>query len=372
MSKEVKEVKNVNANEETVNTVAENAPVEETTEDTTTEEKKKQLAVELDKKLHAFPRKLTIGDLILYRTLEVETWLNTQRTPSHTVNDALKIIDSAINGRSCGVITLGHNTDDDSIVTVNGSSRIDDFIRFYYNKIGKKESQYKDLPTDTQKKFLSHQLSIDWLEGDEKSLTVDFINLNNNTALTGGQKAYGNLIGSSAIDIVNALNKHEVFESFLSKRQIVKQEQNNILFLILANIFDCYSSKIDKVTGSLATKDCNSIDVDKLQYIFDRIVESEVEINKYKLIHLAHLLYVGECCKSKSLRKAFNIEDITNADLAVFIAVNYKKEGTNSSDMNQDRIKKMSAKMYNQLADRTATDTNVETEPTLSANDFAV
>lgn len=310
------------------------------------DDRKAKYIADLDKKLRLFPRHLTIGELIGYRLHGCETWLKGQRTPSHTANKAMEIIDSALQGIPCGVITLGLNTEDNTISTINGSSRIDDFIRFYLNEIGKKESQFKDLPKEVATKFLAHKLSIDWLQGTEKELIRDFKNLNNDIALTGGQKAFTNLVGTGAIDTVCMLNQHTVFAKMFSARQLQKQEQNNCLFLILANILDCYNAKIDKVTSELASKDLSTIDIEKLVYIFDKIESADVELTKFKFIHLAHLMYVGDCWKSKSLHHKFDVDAIDDTAIAVAIGVNYATSGTNSNDMNIDRIAKMAKKLY--------------------------
>ena len=355
-------VKNNAQNEVIVNTVEEKevgtmkaqneAQAQEANEETNAQdtaiadERKAKYVSDLMAKLRLFPRTLTIGDLIGYRLHGGETWLKGQRTPSHTPNKAIEIIESALQGIPCGVITLGLNTDDNTISTINGSSRIDDFIRFYLNEIGKKENQFKDLPKDVASRFLSHKLTIDWLQGTEKELIRDFKNLNNDIALTGGQKAFTNLVGSSAIDVVCQLNQHTVFSQMFSARQLQKQEQNNCIFLALANILDCYNAKIDKVTSDLASKDLSAIDIEKLIYIFDKIESAEVELNKFKFVHLVHLMYIGDCWKSKTLHHAFTVDDIDDTAISVAVGVNYATSGTNSNDMNIDRIAKMAKKLY--------------------------
>lgn len=307
-------------------------------------------------------RKLCIRDLIVFRSWGVEEILDRQRTPSHTKKLALEIIASALNGVSCGVITIGHNTETGRYSIINGGSRTTDFIDYYNNELsgkaemideeGKKVSfevpLYKELTKAQQKLFLEFTLSIDWINGTSAQLARDYKNLNNNTALTGGQKAMVNL-SSNAIDIVRQLNTHPVFKLAFSDRQLQKEEQNNVLYLLLANITGCYASSINKVTSNLADKDLSGIDIDRIKYIFDKIEEAQVDLTKFKLIHLAHILYIGDCWKSKSLHIEFNLDDITAQDIAVATTVNYKTSGTNSAVMNEQRINEMAKRLYQQL-----------------------
>jgi len=342
------EIKGETAQAETERTQADTQPQDEPQADTTGApvDKKAEYIANLDKKLRTFPRKLTIADLIGYRMYRLETWLSAQRQPSHTANKALEIIDSALNGVPCGVVSLGVNTDDNTLCTINGSSRIDDFIKYYTGAVGKKDATYKDLPKEVAKKFLAFELSIDWHVGTEKELIRDFKNLNNDVALTGGQKAVTNLVGSSAMDIVSRLNTHSLFAKMFSARQLQKQEQNNCLFLILANIMDCYNAKIDKITESLAGKDMDGLNVEKLIYIFDKIESADVELTKFKFIHLAHLMYIGDCWKSKSLHHAFDVDMVNDTAISVAVSVNYTTSGTNSSEVNVKRIESMAKKLY--------------------------
>ena len=90
---------------------------------------------ELINLLAVYPKHLTVKQLIKYRALKIENWLACQRTPSHTPTKALEIVDSAINNKFCGYITLGVNTDDGTINTIDGSSRINDFINYYFGAI---------------------------------------------------------------------------------------------------------------------------------------------------------------------------------------------------------------------------------------------
>lgn len=327
-------------------TVAQEVEAQAQTDESAPVDKKAEYIANLDKKLRTFPRKLTIADLIGYRMYGLETWLSAQRQPSHTANKALEIIDSALNGIPCGVVSLGVNTDDNTLCTINGSSRIDDFIKYYTGAVGKKDATYKDLPKEVAKKFLAFELSIDWHVGTEKELIRDFKNLNNDVALTGGQKAVTNLVGSGAMDIIAKLGSHSLFAKMFSARQLQKQEQNNCLFLILANITDCYNAKIDKVTESLASKDLSTLDVNKLIYIFDKIESADVELTKFKFIHLAHLMYIGDCWKSKSLHHAFDVDMVNDTAISVAVSVNYTTSGTNSSEVNTKRIESMAKKLY--------------------------
>lgn len=321
----------------------------------------------LRKKMSVYPQKMTIAELCAYRKYGLETWLKCQRTPSHTSTAAMKIIESALEGIKCGVITLGENIETGEISTIDGSSRIDDFIRYHDGAIGKKDAKYADLTVEQKKAFLAHELTVDWIVGTEKELIRDFLNLNSSTALTGGQKAVTHLAGSSAMEIVAKLSKHSIFDTMLSSRQIQKQEPNNILFLILANLTDCYNAKIDKVTEALANKDMDGIDVDRLTYIFDKIESADVELNKYKLVHLAHLMYLGDCWKSKNLHHTFEVDDMDDTAIGNAVSVNFATSGTNSADANAERIAKMAKKMYiHFMGVATApTQTKTEAEETL-------
>ena len=327
--------------------IAENVEVESEKTELSKEEKRELVKMKLAKKLEEFPRTLTIRELIYYRHLGLETWLNVQRTPSHDKPKAIAIIKSAIDNISCGVITLGINTDDnDAIVTVNGSSRIQDFINFYTGELSSKELEFKELSVEQKAKFLNHKLTIDWLKGTEKQLAIDFKNHNNDTALTGGQKALTNLVGSDAMTIVNTLSKHSVFNTFLSPRQIQKQENNNAIFLLLSNICGCYNAKIDTVTTELANKDLSYIDLDKLVAIFDKVEKSQAELTKFKLVHFTHIAYIGKCVKSKNFTFDFELDDLTDSAINNAISVNYNNAGTNSASQNDIRITSMSKRLY--------------------------
>ena len=310
------------------------------------EARKQAFILALENKLKLYPRKLTIKELIAFRQFGIESWLEGQRRPSHTPNDALAIIDSALQGIPCGVITLGVDTETGELHTINGSSRIDDFIAFYTGKISRKDNGYKDLPKETIEKFKAFELSIDWVFGTKKELIRDFKNLNNDVSLTGGQKAFTNLVGTSSMNIVNQLNTHAVFNQMFSARQVQKQEANNCIFLILANITGTYNAKIGKVTENLASVDFTEFDVDKMLYIFDKLHSADVELSKFKFIHLAHLMYIQECWKSKNMRYNFEIDEIDDNAISMAIGVNYSTAGTNSADVNATRIEGMARKLY--------------------------
>lgn len=310
-----------------------------------TSDKKTEAIERLETTLRIYPRTLTIAELIGYRK-HIETWLKAQRTPSHTDPIAMRIIESALAGAPCGTITLGHNTENDTISTIDGSSRIDDFIRYAENRLGKKDNKFSDLPADQQRAFLSTTLDIVWRQGTEKELIRDFRNQNSNVPLTGGQKATTHLVGSEAMDIIARIAGHSIFETFLSERQIQKQENNAIAVLILSNIVGCYNAKADKITEALASADLTDLDTDKITYILDRIEAADVSLGKYSLVHMAHIMYMGDCWKSKNLHRSFDIDELDDTAISVGVSVPFATSGTNSAEANDERIAKVAKKLY--------------------------
>lgn len=289
---------------------------------------------------------LRISDIIMFRTLGLEESIKAQRTPSHTTKDSLDIIDSALQGIDVGVITLGFNTDTNGICIVNGGSRTQDFCDFYNGKIGRKDMKWDNLTAGQAKAFLAHKVNIVYNTGTTKELARDFKNCNSNTALTGAQKVRGDLIDTPIETALEELNSHPIFKTMLSDRNLQKQEQNQWLYLIFSNILDCYNAKISKVVESLAGMREGQIDTHKLSRIFDLIESANLDISKYKFIHLAHLMYIGDCWKSKNQHTRFEADDVTPVAMGTAISVKYATTGVNSATENEKRIDTMSKKLY--------------------------
>lgn len=321
------------------------------------EKRKADLLERLEKRVY----KLAIKDLILLRSEGIEVVMKTQRTPSHTDKQALDIIESAIAGKSCGVITIGWNTTDNCYHIVNGGSRTTDFIKFFKGQLASKDLSFKGLTDEQKVKFLSHKLTIDWLVGTREQLDEDFKNYNNNKALTGGQKAITEL-GYTNVDLVKELASHEIFKKILSPRQIQNEEPNNIIILTLATIYDKYNAQTKKVYENVGGLDLSTLDINKLVYIMDKLVECEIELDKYKLIHLMALLYIGKATKSKNNVINFNVDDLSNDQIALISTVSFSKSGTNSADEQKKRIESINKKAFNVLSEKVATQTTVKAD----------
>ena len=252
-----------------------------------------------------------------------------QRTPSHTKNFALDIINSLVNNGNINLIHLAEMESEGKFAIIDGSSRINDVMEFIGNNIGipttavevytngkggtmekivKSEKMFNDFSKDEQAKILNTKLDVIIYKGleDINARYSLFLQLNNSTALSNCQKSKG-LSSELLEDITNKLSNYNIIKSFVSARNIQKDELYAISVLLLGLISSNYSSSYATMLNNVKQLTNEDIDKNKIYSLLDILEQAfdnediTVNINKYNICYLLNELYYMESDALNSL-----------------------------------------------------------------------
>lgn len=262
-------------------------------------------------------KKVNVGDLIKGVNNGEIIREAYQRTPSHDLKFSRAIIDSILNNKDIGVITLAE-CENNKIAILDGSSRLQDIEDFVSNKLAmskevvevftntkgetlekasKLDYYYKDLNETQKTQFNNFNINIlIYKETTLEERVEKFRNLNTSTALSNVQKSKG--LSNVVVDELEAYLKSKAFITKLfTTRQIQKDELYSVASLIIANLTNNYSSSYTKLVENIKGVKQDELHVEQVYDIIDRIdgaiIEGAIDcsFNKYNIIHLIISLY---------------------------------------------------------------------------------